>query len=148
VILKLTAAGLFDDIPDVDAVTDLDSYGGLNTSGVYTFHDFIDLLTVQTVRLESHVVAYTVNTLDTIDDRLTYIDDWESFDGTTSGEGDVQVWIYSTNDDPDVAPVWSAAQRLDVGEYTARAFKAEARLSTTDSAFNIYVEELEIAVTN
>lgn len=148
VILKLTAAGLFDDIPDFDAVTDLDSYGGLNTSGVYAFHDFIDLLTVQTVRLESHVVAYTVNTLDTIDDRTTLIDDWESFDGTTSGEGDVQVWIYSTNDDPDVAPVWSAAQRLDVGEYTARAFKAEARLSTTDSAFNIYVEELEIAVTN
>jgi len=145
-VLKIDGVGLFDDIADFDSVSDLDAYGGISSSGTYDFASGTDLGSVQTVRLESHIKATVVNVLYEIDDRTEDIDDWESFDGQVTGESDCQIWVRETDDDPAASPTWGEWQRLDVGEYTARAFQYQARLSSSDPAYNIYVEELKMYV--
>lgn len=146
--LKLSGAGMWDDIPDIDACADIDSFGGMATSGTYDFASKIDLATVQKVRLESNIKARVVNTLDMFDDRSGNIDDWASFDGDNAGSGDCQIWVAETDDDPNAAPTWSDWQRLDVAEYEARGFKFQARLFSDDPAYNVFVEELSIAAVN
>ena len=145
-IIRLTGAGFFDDIPDFDAVSDLDYFGGLTTSGTYDYHTYIDLITPQACRLESHVKARIVAVLDQFDDRTSNIDDWTSFDGVNDGNGDCTIWVAATDDDPSGAPTWSDWQRLDVGEYDNRAYKFQARLMTSDPIYNVLVEELSISV--
>src|SRR3546814_10010356 len=42
-ILKLTGAGLFDDIPDFDEASSIDDFGGIVSEGTYYFASGIDL---------------------------------------------------------------------------------------------------------
>ncbi len=142
--LKLAGAGPFDDIPDLDAVGDLDGYGGVALSGFYDFSAGIDLGGVKVVRLRSEITVSIVNALDKIDDRSALIDDWEDFDGAITASGDAQVWVRETDDDPAGAPSWSAYHRLDAAEYQARGFDFQARLSVDDPAYNIQVSALTV----
>jgi hypothetical protein len=144
-VLKLAGAGQFDDIPDLDAVSNLDLYGGISTSGTYDFAAGIDLGTVSRIRLEANIKARTVDEFNSFDDRTELIDTWVNFDGDADGQGDCEVWVRTTDDDPSGSPVWSDYERLDVGEYNNRAFDFQARLSTVDSSYNIYVEELSVS---
>lgn len=145
-ILKLAAAGLFDDIPDLDAVADLDSYGGIITTGTYTFAAGFDLTTVKRVRLTTRVSLISVNVLDLIDDRVSNIDDWEDFDGTNQAQGDCKVYVRHTDDNPAGSPTWTAWERLDSAEFQARGFQFKAVLSSTDAAINVHVSELGVDV--
>lgn len=142
--LKLSGSGLFDDIPDLDALADLDSYGGITTSGIYDFAGGIDLGSVKTVRLTTSVTALAKNTLDRIDDRTADIDDWEDFDGTVAAEADLQVWARETDDDPAGSPSWSTWRRLTAGDRNARAFQFQARLTSANSAYNIECTALSV----
>lgn len=144
-VLKLDAGGLVDDISDVDAVVNWDAEGGIEASGTYGFASGMDLSTVKRVRLRATVASQLVHTTDTIDERTELVDDWEDFDGDSAGAaGDVQVWVRETDDDPASSPTWSAWNRLDSAEYEARAFQFEARLSVTDSTYNIHIDELSV----
>lgn len=143
--LKLLGAGLFDDIPDLDAISSLDDYGGVSASGVYTFSAGLDLGSTQRVRLVSTIVALTVNVNDLMDDRATSIDDWVDFDGTSGGgSADCYLESRSTNDNPAGSPTWSAWNRLDASEYNARAFQFRAQLRSTDVAYNEHVTQLRV----
>ncbi|MEM9681624.1 MAG: host specificity factor TipJ family phage tail protein [Pseudomonadota bacterium] len=148
-ILKLDSQGNFDSIADFDAIDNLDALGGLVESGVYDFAAGLDLAdtisAVKRVRLTSRVVANSVNELSLIDSRGDPIDEWEDFDGDVQGAADAQVWVRFTDDDPlSTAPDWSDWVRLDSGEFEARAFEFQARLSTTDSSHNINITELSV----
>jgi len=143
-LLKLAGVGLFDAIPSLDAVFDLDSYGGIASRGTYTFGGGIDLGSVKRTRLESALTALVVNTLDKIDDRTALINDWEDFDGPLAGSADAVVWVRETDDDPGGSPAWSAWQRLDVAEFQARGFQFQARLKSDDPAYNIQVSALTV----
>ncbi len=142
--LTISGAGMFDDIADLDAVTDLDAYGGIAASGTYTFSAGIDLGSVMPVRLTSHVLASIVNTLDMIDDRTDDIDDWVSFDGTAAAVSDAIAYARTTNDDPAGAPAWGAWHRLDSAEFNNRAFQFKLEMTTADPAYNVLVEELSV----
>ena len=145
-ILELVGAGLIDDIPDFDAIPDLDYYGGVVPSGTYTFALGFDLTTVKRVRLTSRVTAINENVLDLIDDRTELIDDWVDFDGTESAQCDCQVWARHTDDDPAGSPTWTEWQRLDSAEFFARGFQFKAELTSNDPAFNIEVSTLGVDV--
>ncbi len=143
--LTLGAAGLVDDIPDIDAMSSLiDSYGGVTTSGTYDFATVMDLGSVQRVRLQKTLEAIVFNTDDMIDSRAGLMDTWSDFDGADSGDADCVIWVQETDDDPSGAPTWSDWQRLDSSEYNARAFKAQARLSSIDTTYNIAVSQLRL----
>lgn len=121
-----------------------DAEGGTVLSGTYDFDSGFDLGSVRRIRLTTEIGALVVNVLDTIDSRTLPIDQWESVDGTEGASADAQIWVRYTDDDPAGSPAWSDWQRLDAAEFKARGFQFQARLSTADPAFNIFVDTLEV----
>lgn len=143
-ILKLDAIGDVDDWTSVDAVTVWDSESGLALSGTYDFSAGFDFATKHRIRLRSEITAAVVNALSLFDSQGGQIDDWQNFDGTTVSDADCQVWARTTDDDPDAAPTWGEWNRIDSAEVYCRAVDLQARLSTTDNAYNIEVEHLTV----
>jgi hypothetical protein len=145
--LKLVGTGLFDDIPDLDALSDLDAFGGIVSSGIYGFAAGFDNGSIAKFRFTSVVDATSVNTLDNLDERIELIDTWEDFDGTSQSNADCRVQVRTTDDDPNASPVaWSVWNDLDSGEFDCRAASFRAVLSTTDEAFNIRVDALGVVI--
>lgn len=144
--LRLTGAGMFDAIADLDAVSDVDLYGGVSSSGTYDFASGTDLGTQKRVRVRSGLTAQIVNALDKVDSRAGNVDDWQDFDGSAAASADARVYVRETNDDPSGSPSWSAWNRLDVAEFNARAFQFQARLTSADAAYNIHVSALSATV--
>ncbi len=142
--LTLGGVGLFDDIPDFDAVTDLDGYGGIATSGTWTADTGMDLGSVKNVRLTSRLEGAVDNLLNQIDDRAGNVDDWIDWDGASFGGSSADAWLESreTDDDPTGAPVWKDWKRLDAAEFRARAFQFRARLTSSDPAYRPLVSVL------
>lgn len=140
--LQLAGSELFDSIADFDAVETLDALGGVQASGTYDFAGAIDLGAVDTVRLGATIQALVVNTLDMIDDRSSNIDSWDDFDGTSAASAECKLYVRHTDDDPAGTPAWGAWTQLFIGDYRARAFQFQARLSTADPAYNIQISEL------
>ena len=56
------------------------------------------------------------------------------------------LYIRQTDDDPTGAPTWSDWQRFFVGDYTARAFEFQLRLTSENSTHNIAVTDLSVTV--
>ncbi|WP_020471456.1 phage tail protein [Zavarzinella formosa] len=113
-------------------------------TGEYLFHARMDLTTVQNVRLTAHVQAAVFNVSDLIDSRTGLIDDWLSIDGDTSAAADFQVYVRSTQDDPNGAPAWTDWNLLHSGEFGARGFDFKGVFTTTDPTYNIAISELNI----
>lgn len=145
-LLTLGGVGLFDDIPDFDAVTDLDGYGGITGDGTCTFTTGLDLGSVGNVRLTSHIEGGVNNLLDQIDDRTGDVDDWIDWDGASFGGSAADAWleVRETDDDPAGAPGWSEWKRLDAGEFEARAFQFRARLQSADPSYRPEVSVLRV----
>lgn len=82
-----------------------------------------------------------------LDNRSEMIDVWADFDGSLIETITAQVYFSATNDDPNLSPVWSAWQPLRVAtDYTARAYRFELRCASADSANNIDVSSMVIAI--
>lgn len=148
-VLKLDGGTNFDDLPGtVDDLDDWDSAGGVVASGTYDFAAGLDLMLVRTVRLTTHLEALIFQPLDLFDDRGGNVDDWGLFDGDINGnEASIEVWVRETDDDPAGSPTWSDWQMLDVGDYEARAFEFQARLTSTDQAYNVQTAQITITAT-
>lgn len=146
-LLELTGAALWDDIPDLDAVTEfIDGYGGQSLTGTYVFATTVDLTTVKRVQLRSHIKATVINTADLIDSRTLPIDEWPDFDGSVGARGDVVVYARTTPDNPAGSPTWSAWSRCDVSEVSARGIQFKAELTVEDKTNNIQISELRAYV--
>lgn len=145
-ILKLAGVGMFDDMPSMDGVPSIDSYGGVAASGTYTFATGFDFGTVKRVRLETLLEAVTVNVNDFFDIRSASVDDWLDFDGAGGGSSaDAWVEVRTTNDDPNASPTWSAWNRIDIADFNCRAVdKPRCILQSYDPAYNIHLSKLRI----
>lgn len=145
-ILKLKGTTLLDSIADFDDIPDFDFSDGIVSSGIYQFANRLDLGEARRVRLRSHMSVGVSNVNDQIDSRVTNVDSWEDVDGSLAGTlGDAQIWVRSTDsdpDDPEATPIWTEYERLDVAEFDTRAFEFQARLLSTDSTYNIFVDEV------
>ncbi|KZC99683.1 MULTISPECIES: phage tail protein [unclassified Thalassospira] len=142
--LTLQGAGLVDDIIDFDAVSSIDAYGGIRTSGEYDWGSGLDFGTKRRMRLTASVTVEVVNVVDLIDDRPGLVDDWPDWDGEASGEGDCTIWVRTTDDDPNVSPTWSEWQRLDSAEVYCRGTDFKAVLTVSDQSYNIRVSDMRV----
>lgn len=144
--LSLGGAGEFDDIPELDAVVDLDGYGGIATDGTWTAATGIDLGAVLRVRLTGRLEGSVDFLLDQVDDRAGNVDDWLNWDGESFSGSSADAWIEvrETDDDPSGAPSWEDWKRLDAAEFEARAFQVRARLTSVDVAYRPLVTTLEV----
>lgn len=143
-ILKLAGAANIDTWGTIDSINDWDNEGGISLTGTKTFTAGIDLGSVKTVRMTAAISAITNNIADLIDSRTTNMDLWESFDGTTGAQTDIQLFVRETDDDPSGSPTWETWKILSIADYTARAFQFKADLSTNDPTFNIEISTLTI----
>lgn len=144
--LTLSGSGLWDSIADVDAVSNVDGFGGFSGSGTYTFSAGIDLGSVKRVQLRTTITVATVQAATLLDSRTELVDDWLDWDGPAAGAvGDCVIEVRETDDDPAGTPTWSAWRRLITADYHARAFQFRALLSCSDPAYNVQVSALRVA---
>lgn len=144
--LKLTGTSNVDDYGTVDSITDWDGEGGLATLGTAVFTTGIDLSSVKTVRVTADITTATVNIDDLIDNRSSLIDAWQTVDGDALGQGDVQIFVRETDDDPTGSPTWEPWKVLTLSELKARAFEFKVELTTTDPTYNIEISALTVKV--
>lgn len=143
-VLKMSALGLFDDIPDLDAwIGELDKYGGSALTMIYSFAAPSDLGHVYDCRLTANVEAVVY-------DDGSYIDTIEDFDSMISIDGDppvgasLSLWVRTS----DVAgpPAWSAWKPFVVGDYRARLFDFQLRGEVLLATNWIDVSTLEVTI--
>lgn len=143
-VLKLQGAGLFDDIVDFDAVSSLDAFGGIMTSGEYDFLSGMNFGSMARMRLTASVTVLIVNEVDLIDDRAGLVDDWADWDGDATVEADCSIWYRTTDDDPEMSPTWSEWQRLDNAEVYCQGVDYKAVLTVSDQSYNILVSDMRV----
>lgn len=131
--LQLDTSVLFDAVNgNFDDATGLfdGGSGNLATSGEYEFANIIDLGNTFTATVDSRMI----------------IDQFPMYTGaiTNIGATNVELLVSTTTDDPNSSPTWSAYRTFIVGQYTARAFRFKALLTTTDTTQTPRIEELQV----
>lgn len=110
----------------------------------YIMDQPLDLGALLTVRLYLECDG-SVYEVDTIDERITPIDDWPMFDGVEPGGTSLQYQVSQTEDDPDSSEVeWSDWTQFLVGEFRARAFRLRVSLITDSTAAAGTVSNLKL----
>ena len=131
--LQLDTADLFDDgVGNFDDAAGLfdGGNGTVAPSGTYEFDQIIDLGNVFTAQ-----ASYTL--------KMQQLS--QTFGVTpVVGATDVDIFVSTTNDDPNASPTWSAYRQFIKGSYTGRGFRFKAVLSTTQSNETPAIEELSI----
>lgn len=143
--LSLLATGDFDAVVNVDELLEWDlTAEAVVSAGRYYFEGGLDFLTVRRIRLTSHILSNAVNLYAMIDGDDD-IDSMEDFDGTDGAPVDASIWVQITDDNPNIAPVWSKYMRIDSTEIEARSVGNVFCLLTTESPQNnIQVLELRL----
>ena len=150
--LQLDTAILFDEATGNfdDAAGEFDGGGGnLAASGEYEFDNYIDLGNVYTSRVTIDIQTTRVDYVNNFDSQPGLFDARVGdFDGDVNAFDDVNVEFYVaiTNDDPAGTPTWSSWRQFFVGDYTARALKFKAVLTTTDPQASPLVSVLAVTV--
>ena len=136
----LGGSSLFDTIPDLDLLLDLDYYGDIATTGSYVFSEVLDLGAKYSLDLRRYLVAGGFYPSDLIDERNDLIDTWVDFEGAVADQVNSKVCVRTTDDNPTASPTWSDYQEFGNGTFTARAFqfKLDAAAFTLSQAFACY----------
>ena len=145
--LNLTGTGNFDSITDLDTVSSLDDFGGINSEGTYDFGgtaggDTLDLGGVFSLDLKRHFLTEAFYPNDLIDSRSANIDTWTDFDGATATEVNAEMLVRVTQDNPSSSPTYTAFQTFANGTYKGRGFQFRAKLTSNDVAQDIKVSQL------
>lgn len=146
--IALAAALPIDSITDnIDDIVNWDFAGGVSPEGVYDFSNIFDLGQSYSSKVTAHLLAEAVDVADFIDLREELIDDWTDLDGDFIDDVNAEVFVRTTEDDPNGAePVWTEWKRFFVGEYKARAFQFQVRAKSESVSHNIIIKELSIAI--
>lgn len=119
------------------------------TSGTYDFAltggASIDLKQTLRCRLVATVGAVVYRS-DNLWDAATGL--WDDASGTFDGEDvtgvNVELYVRTTQDDPAATPTWSDWRRFVIGDYEARAFQFQVRVTSDDEAKNVDISTLEV----
>jgi predicted phage tail protein len=140
--LALDASILFDIIPDFDAITTLDFYGGVEPEGEYEFANTLDLGAVYSLDLKRYAVTEGFFPVDNIDGRTGLVDTWADWDGGTIDKANIKICLRRTLDNPAGTPTWSSWQDFVNGTFLGRGFQFKVLFTTSDPAQSILVTEL------
>lgn len=155
----------FDDVVDVDALSDFDFIGDLLSSGRYYFNNVLDLGGVFNVLFERNLSVRGLYPANAIDKRNELIDRWTDFDGALADDTTANVFFRTSNQattdeellledgdfflledgnkiqmesDIDFGP-WIP---MESGRYTGRQFQFKVELESFHSDQTPLVEEL------
>jgi hypothetical protein len=151
-VLKLATAILFDAKTGNfdDATGQFDSGGGeVDGEGEYEFDTYVDLGSKYTSRVTADLDVIRIDYVNLFDDAEGNFDDRQGlFDGDPDAYDDtnVDLFVATTDDDPAGTPTWSDWKEFVVGDYSARALKFKAVLTTTDEQATPAIRELAVEV--
>lgn len=142
-VLWLTGAGNFDDIPDIDSVSNIDFYGGVTSTGTYTIPEShrVDIGKSSLCNVSVNYTAFgdTINnTFDLIDN----VDSITNWDGDYSANVSFKVQIRIAMDDG----VFGNWQDFYVGQYNGRIFDFRIILNSTDANTTAIVSDFSFSV--
>lgn len=137
--------GLFDDAAGLfDGGT-----GTIESDGYYDFSTYVDLTEKYTSRVIASIKNERIDLVNLFDSAIGNFDDrLGDFDGdpTAFDDTNIQLQVATTDDDPSGTPTWSDWKPFFVGDYSARAFKFRAYLTTADSAASPSIRELSVSI--
>jgi hypothetical protein len=144
--IRLVGTGLWDAIPDVDAMTDLvDYYGGFGTSGYYEIPSshIVDLGVSKECKISATYTAHgedltNPNLVDSIPD----VDAWADVDGFVSDFVVMDVEIATAPD----SGTFGAWRKFVPGTYFARKFKFRLRIASSSATVTTVVTTFDITV--
>ena len=99
--LKIDGIGLFDFVPDVNAIPNFDFSGPTSDSGSYNFASKIDLEHKFNLNLKRHFTSVATLERDLFDNRTALINTWSDFDGEVNDDVAASVLVATTDSDPD-----------------------------------------------
>ena len=155
----------FDDVPDVDELTDFDFFGNLLSSGRYYFNNVLDLGGKFNVLFERKLSAKGLYPSDTLDKRNELIDRWTDFDGGIADDTSVDLYFRTSDqpttddqlllengdffllEDDNMIQMESSISfgpwvPMESGRYSGRQFQFKAELQSFHSDQSPLVEEL------
>jgi hypothetical protein len=144
--LSLTGKGLIDDITDFDEVTNIDFFGGVETTGSYIFANTLDLSAKYDVELLADLELRNINPDDFWDSRTELIDSWTDIDADDFNETDAELYVRSTADDPSGTPTWSTWEPFVNSTKRGRAFQFKVDMATDNTSQDPIVEALGVTV--
>jgi hypothetical protein len=145
--LALSATTLVDSLPDIDSVPSWDYAGGVSATGEYDFATVVDLGASFTSRVTAAIAASTFDVSDTVDFRLSNIDDWQDIDGALIDDANATLYVRTTDDDPaGVSPNWSAWKPFMVADYKARGLQFKIIVTTESAYHNMSITQLAVTV--
>ena len=146
--INLLGTGNFDSITDFDAVSSLDDFGGIVSSGTYDFGGTaggttLDLGGVFSLDLKRHFLTEAFYPNDLFDSRTANIDTWTDFDGTESTDVNAEMLVRVTQDNPSSgSPTYTDFQTFANGTYKGRGFQFRTNVTSNDPAQDIRISEL------
>tara|TARA_Y100000593_G_scaffold27292_1_gene54503 strand:- start:3096 stop:5720 length:2625 start_codon:yes stop_codon:yes gene_type:complete len=152
-ILKIVSEDQIDSISNFDNIERFDALGGIyNTSSAgystnkpqYDFANTMDLGSVKTVRLRSFIKTISESIIDLIDSRPGNVDSYTDWDDTEFDKTSIRIQVRSTNDNPSGSPSYGEFTDFYAEERSARAHQFRIFPETTDSEYNIKVQNLQI----
>ena len=126
--------------------------GGQNTittSGFYDFTNYFDLGDKYTSRVTANFNNIRIDYVDLFDSASGDFDQREGlFDGTATAFDDtsVNLQVATTDDDPAASPVWSDFRAFVVGDYSARALKFRAHLTSLYGGSTPSITDLAVTI--
>ena len=144
--IALTADGKIDDIADFDAVTSLDFFGDLASSGEYQFASTLDLGAKYDVELLSVLQIRAFQPSDTWDERTALIDTWNDIDADDLSDTDVQLYVRSTSDNPSGSPTYGTWEPFVNNTKRGRGFQFKAVATSSNVSQNPLIEQLGVKV--
>jgi DNA-binding protein YbaB len=126
------------------------STGSVNTTGTYEFATYVDLGSKYTSRITATVDQTAIDYADSFDSLLGNLDqlqgNWDDLNSITAPDVNVTLQVAVTDDDPSGSPTWGSWLDFFVGDYTARALKFRAVLTSSNVYQTPRVETLSVVV--
>lgn len=137
--LQLANNTLIDDYGPIDGQADIDSVGGIASSGEYAFDAALDLGTVAARRFHARIQALSFDSVDLIDARTLPMDDWSNIDGDVN---DCTATVFASMSDDGVT--WGPWTPFLVADFAGRYARFKAELTSGNPQHNIAVSELSV----
>ena len=115
------------------------------TSGTYLFAgNPIQFSGVTNVSLDSTVKVRGYRPTDTRLDEVADFDSILDFEGSVPQDAECELYIRTTQDDPNNSPTYTSWRKFNNAEFKARAFEVKAEVTTTSNRDQVGIQELEV----
>lgn len=144
--ITLSGKGLIDSISDFDAVTNLDFFGGVQSTGNYIFANTLDMGAVYDVELLANLQMKSINPDDFWDSRSELIDVWNDIDADDLSETNAELYVRSTDDNPGGSPTYGTWEPFANSTKRGRGFQFKVEMETGNESQDPVVETLGVSV--